>query len=56
MTNHDVEHVPVVQDGEVAGILSSFDLVACLLWSALLLAHALNAADLRGSFAWLSRP
>jgi CBS domain-containing protein len=30
MINHNVEHVPVVQDGEVVGILSSFDLVAYL--------------------------
>ena len=30
MINHNIEHVPVVQDGEVVGILSSFDLVAYL--------------------------
>lgn len=30
MINHGIEHVPVVQDGEVVGILSSFDLVAYL--------------------------
>jgi CBS domain-containing protein len=30
MINHNVEHVPVVEDGEVVGILSSFDLVAYL--------------------------
>ena len=30
MINHNIEHVPVVQDGEVIGILSSFDLVAYL--------------------------
>ena len=30
MINHNLEHVPVVQDGEVVGILSSFDLVAYL--------------------------
>lgn len=30
MINHNIEHVPVVQDGEVVGILSSFDLVALL--------------------------
>ena len=28
MINHGIEHVPVVQDGQVVGILSSFDLVA----------------------------
>ena len=30
MINHNIEHVPVVQDGEVVGILSSLDLVAYL--------------------------
>jgi len=30
MINHNIEHVPVVQDGAVVGILSSFDLVAYL--------------------------
>lgn len=30
MINHGIEHVPVVQDGEVVGVLSSFDLVAYL--------------------------
>jgi len=30
MINHNIEHVPVVQDGKVVGILSSFDLVAYL--------------------------
>ena len=30
MINHNIEHVPVVQDGEVVGIVSSFDLVAYL--------------------------
>lgn len=30
MINHGIEHVPVVQDGEVVGILSSLDLVAYL--------------------------
>jgi len=30
MINHGIEHVPVVQDGEVVGILSAFDLVAYL--------------------------
>ena len=30
MINHGIEHVPVVQDGQVVGILSSFDLVAYL--------------------------
>ena len=30
MINHGIEHVPVVQDDEVVGILSSFDLVAYL--------------------------
>ncbi|HYA53206.1 MAG TPA: CBS domain-containing protein [Streptosporangiaceae bacterium] len=30
MINHGIEHVPVVQEGEVVGILSSFDLVAYL--------------------------
>jgi CBS domain-containing protein len=30
MINHGIEHVPVVQDGEVIGILSSLDLVAYL--------------------------
>ena len=30
MINHNIEHVPVVHDGEVVGILSSFDLVAYL--------------------------
>jgi CBS domain-containing protein len=30
MINHGIEHVPVVQDGQVIGILSSFDLVAYL--------------------------
>jgi CBS domain-containing protein len=30
MINHNIEHVPVVQDGEVVGILSTFDLVAYL--------------------------
>jgi CBS domain-containing protein len=30
MINHGIEHVPVVQNGEVVGILSSFDLVAYL--------------------------
>lgn len=30
MINHNIEHVPVVEDGEVVGILSSFDLVAYL--------------------------
>jgi CBS domain-containing protein len=30
MINHGIEHVPVVQGGQVVGILSSFDLVAYL--------------------------
>ena len=30
MINHGIEHVPVVQDSAVVGILSSFDLVAYL--------------------------
>jgi len=30
MINHNIEHVPEVQDGDVIGILSSFDLVAYL--------------------------
>lgn len=30
MINHGIEHVPVVQDGQVVGILSSLDLVAYL--------------------------
>jgi CBS domain-containing protein len=30
MINHNIEHVPVVQDGQIVGILSSFDLVAYL--------------------------
>jgi CBS domain-containing protein len=30
MINHGIEHVPVVQDGELMGILSSLDLVAYL--------------------------
>jgi len=30
MINHGIEHVPVVEDGQVVGILSSLDLVAYL--------------------------
>ena len=30
MINHGIEHVPVLQDGEVVGILSAFDFVAYL--------------------------
>jgi CBS domain-containing protein len=30
MINHNIEHVPVMQNGEVVGVLSSFDLVAYL--------------------------
>jgi CBS domain-containing protein len=30
MINHGIEHVPVVQDGGVVGILSPLDLVAYL--------------------------